>query len=158
MYGQTGTLSKEGDVNVITFRRSIKASPERVWKALTTEDGLTSWLAVSAAVDGRKGGAVAIEFDDDQRVNGTITVWDPTTAFAHTWVIDGTFPSDVRYTLEAAGEGTELTLVHTGLPDEMCGGYTPGWHAFTARLAARLEGEAVPDWLTIFEQVSPRYA
>jgi uncharacterized protein YndB with AHSA1/START domain len=157
MYGDTGTLSREGDVNVITFRRSLNATPWRVWEALTTGDGLTSWLAVSASVDAREGGSVEIEFDDDQKVSGTITQWDPTSHFAHTWVINGAVASDVRYSLEPLGEGTELTLVHTGLPDEMCGGYTPGWHAFTARLAAQLNGEAVPDWLTIFEEVAPAY-
>ena len=55
MSGETGTLSKEGDVNVITFRRSLNAAPERVWDALTTEEGIISWLAVAAKVQGRKG-------------------------------------------------------------------------------------------------------
>ena len=89
MFGETGTLARDGDVNVITFRRSLDASPERVWEALTTEKGLTSWLAVSAKVDGREGGDIAIEFDDGQAVSGTISRWDPTCQFAHTWVING---------------------------------------------------------------------
>jgi uncharacterized protein YndB with AHSA1/START domain len=157
MFGETGTLSKEGDVNVITFRRSLNAAPERVWDALTTEEGITSCLAVAAKVEGRKGGAVEIEFDADQAVDGIITRWDPTSHFAHTWVINAAIPSDVQYSLEPAGEGTELTLIHTGLPDEMCGGYTPGWHAYLARLAAEVEGSDVPEWLNVFEQVAPAY-
>ena len=157
MFGDTGTLTRNDDVNVITFRRSLNAPPERVWEALTTQEGITSWLAVSAKVDGRKGGAVEIEFDDDQMVDGIITRWDPTSHFAHTWIINGEFPSDVRYTLAPVGEGTELTLVHTGLPDEMCAGYTPGWHTFMVRLAAALDGEVVPDWRTVFEAVAPAY-
>jgi uncharacterized protein YndB with AHSA1/START domain len=157
MFGDTGTLTKDGAVNVITFRRSLNAPPERVWEALTTKDGITSWLAVSAKVDGRKGGAVEIEFDADQTVDGTITQWDPTDHFAHTWVINREIPSDVQYTLTPIDQGTELTLVHSGLPDEMCGGYTPGWHAYLARLATSLEGDAVPDWLTVFEAVAPAY-
>ena len=157
MFGETGTLAKDGDVNVITFRRSLDASPERVWEALTTEKGLTSWLAVSAKVDGRKGGDIAIEFDDGQEVSGTISRWDPTSQFAHTWVINGEISSDVTYALAATGGRTELTLVHTGLPDAMCEGYTPGWHAFLARLAADLEGGSVPEWLTVFEEVAPAY-
>ncbi len=157
MYGETGTLSKVDDVNVITFRRSLNAAPERVWEALTTGDGLMSWLAVSASVDGREGGAVEIEFDDDQKVSGTITRWEPTSNFAHTWIINGEVESDLQYSLTPTDGGTDLTLIHTGLPDETCGGYTPGWHAFTSRLAARLDGESVPDWLTVFGQVAPSY-
>lgn len=157
MFGQSGTLTKEGDVNVITFQRSLDAPPERVWEALTTQEGITSWLAVSAKVDGRDGGDVEIEFDDDQTVSGIITRWDPNSHFDHTWVINATITSDVAYSLTPLGEGTELMLVHTGLPDEMCAGYTPGWHAFLARLAAELEGSSVPEWQTVFEQVAPAY-
>ena len=157
MFGETGTLAKDGDVNVITFRRSLDASPERVWEALTTERGLTSWLAVSAKVDGRQGGDIEIEFDDDQEVSGTISRWDPTTHFAHTWIINDEISSEVAYALTATGGGTDLMLVHTGLPDEMCRGYTPGWHSFLARLAADLEGGSVPEWLTVFEEVAPAY-
>ena len=157
MFGHSGTLTKDGDVNVITFRRSLGAPPARVWEALTTEYGITSWLAVSAKVDGQEGGAIAIEFDADQTVAGTITRWDPISRFAHTWVINGAIPSDVQYSLAPSGNGTELTLIHSGLPDEMCGGYTPGWHAYMARLAAEVEGSSVPDWITVFEQVSPAY-
>jgi uncharacterized protein YndB with AHSA1/START domain len=157
MFGETGTLAKEGDVNVITFRRSLNASPEQVWQAITTEKGLTSWLAVSAKVDGREGGDIAIEFDDGQVVSGTISRWDPTTQFAHTWIINSETSSDVVYALTSTGGGTQLTLVHTGLPDEMCGGYTPGWHAFLARLSAEVEGGSVPEWLTVFEEVAPAY-
>jgi uncharacterized protein YndB with AHSA1/START domain len=157
MFGETGTLAKDGDVNVITFRRSLGASPERVWKALTTEKGLTSWLAVSATVDGREGGAIAIEFDADQTVSGKISRWDPTTRFAHPWIINDAISSEVAYALTPTGSGTKLTMVHTGLPNEMCGGYTPGWHAYMARLAAEVEGGSVPEWLTVFEEVAAAY-
>ena len=158
MYGDTGTLKKVDDINVITFRRSLNASPDKVWEAITTADGLTSWLAVSAAVDGREGGAVEIEFDDDERVSGTITRWDPTSSFAHTWLINGEVESDLEYSLTPTDRGTDIMLVHTGLPDEMCGGYTPGWHAFLERLTAQIAGEDAPDWLTVFEAAAPLYA
>jgi uncharacterized protein YndB with AHSA1/START domain len=157
MFGETGTLAKLDGVNVITFRRELKARPERVWEALTTADGITSWLAVSASVDGRPGGSVAIEFEDDQSVTGEITRWDPTSRFAHTWVINGAIESDLEYTLEGVGDTTMLTLVHSGLPDEICGGYTPGWHAFVTRLGALMEGNSLPEWMTVFEEVAPAY-
>lgn len=157
MFGDTGRVSKNGDVNVITFQRELNAPPARVWEALTTEDGITSWLAVSARIDGRKGGNVRIKFDDDQEVSGAITQWDPTSRFAHTWVIDEANASEVEYTLESVGDTTQLTLVHTGLSDEMRIGYTPGWHTFMVRLEAHLKGEIVPEWLAVFEKVAPEY-
>ncbi|MFV1999184.1 MAG: SRPBCC domain-containing protein [Acidimicrobiia bacterium] len=135
----------------------LNAPRDRVWEALTTEDGITSWLAVSASVDGCQGGNIEIQFDADQIVTGTITEWDPTSRFAHTWIINGAVPSDVLYSLVPTSGGTELTLVHTGLPDEMCGGYTPGWHAYMARLVAVTEGAVVPEWLTVFEEIAPQY-
>jgi hypothetical protein len=33
----------------------------------------------------------------------------------------------------------------------------PGWHAFLARLDARLTGAELPDWDTVFGAVAPAY-
>ena len=158
MYGPVGTLTKEADVNVITFSRTFPAPPERVWNALTTVDGITSWLAPTASIDARAGGSIEFEFDAENSVSGEITQFDPFSHLAHTWIINGEVPSAVRYELSTVDGGTELTLIHTALPDEMCGGYTPGWHAYMARLDASLQGIDLPDWMAVFEQVAPSYA
>lgn len=42
MYGPTGRLTNQAGTNVITFVRTFNASPEHVWNALTTADGITS--------------------------------------------------------------------------------------------------------------------
>ncbi|MGI9667840.1 MAG: SRPBCC domain-containing protein [Acidimicrobiia bacterium] len=157
MHGPRGTLTQEAGVNVITFQRSYAAAPERVWDALTTVDGITSWLAPDAAIDAVQGGIVRLRFDDDNEVTGTITLWDPYTDFEHEWIINGSVMSHVRYTLAAVAGGTELTLTHRGLPDEMSGGYTPGWHAYCARLDASIGGTEMPDWLDVFQSVAEIY-
>ena len=38
----------------------IDADPERVWRALTTDDGLAPWMGDGATVDPRPGGLVAM--------------------------------------------------------------------------------------------------
>ena len=157
-FGPLGSLARDGDANVITFQRAFAAPPSRVWKALTTADGIMSWLGTEASVDARLGGEVSIRFDDQQLVTGTITTWDPTSRFAHGWLINGEHDSHLEYELSENDGSTVLTLTHTGLPDEMCGGYTPGWHAFLARLDARLSGTSLPDWETVFGAVVEAYA
>jgi uncharacterized protein YndB with AHSA1/START domain len=158
MYGPLGTLTNEAGTNVITFTRMFNAPPDQVWEALTTVEGITSWLAFEAAIDARAGGSVEISFDGDQIVTGTITQWNPHSDFAHTWIINGEIPSAVRYQLEPTGGGTTLTLIHSQLPDDMVGGYTPGWHAYMARLTAVIEAVDIPEWMTVFETVAPDYA
>ena len=43
------------------FERRLRHSPERVWKALTTGEGLACWLA-EADIDLRPGGAMELNF------------------------------------------------------------------------------------------------
>lgn len=158
MYGPLGSLDKTADGNVITFNRTLPAPPEKVWEALTTSDGVMAWLAPIASIDARSGGAVEIEFDDENTVTGEITQFDPYSRFAHTWIINGEVPSAVSWELVPEGAGTALTLIHTQLPDEMVGGYTPGWHAFMARLDAMLAGQPLPDFMDVVGSVASSYS
>lgn len=153
-----GMLTKDAGDNVITFVRSFPDPPERVWRALATADGIEAWLAPTATIDPRLGGSVEMRFDAENAVSGTITTWDPYTTLAHTWVINDEARSELRYELTPSEHGTELRLVHRKLPDEMCGGYTPGWHAYLTRLGAALAGDEPPEWADVFGEVSPLYA
>ena len=156
-HGPAGTLTREDDVPVITFTRRFAADPATVWEALTTAAGLESWLVERATVVPGADGSIDMEFDADNRVTGRITIWEPTTRFAHEWIINDEFPSEITYELTPSDSGTELLLVHRGLPDEMAGGYTPGWHAFMVRLDAHMAGSDVPAWDGVFAEVMPQY-
>ena len=90
-------------------------------------------------------------------MTGRITEWEPHTRFAHEWIINDEFPSEVSYELAPTTGGTELRLVHHGLPVEMTGGYTPGWQAFLIRLDARLTGQVVPSWDDLFAALVEEY-
>ena len=90
-------------------------------------------------------------------MTGEITVWNPHSELAHTWVINGEIPSELTYRLSPVDNGTTLTLVHRKLPDEMAGGYTPGWHAFLDRLDQALAGREPDTWDDLFADLMPMY-
>ena len=56
-FGPLGSLTKEDDVNVITFQRRFAAAPAAVWEAIATGDGLAAWLSIEASVEPELDGA-----------------------------------------------------------------------------------------------------
>lgn len=151
-----GTLSLDGAETVITFERSFSVAPTRLWKALATAEGLSKWLA-DGTIEEREGGSVRFEFDGDQTVTGEILTWDPPSALSYTWNINGEIPSRVDFSIEETQSGSTLTLTHTGLPEEMASGYTPGWHAYLDRLDQVTAGSPVSSWDDLFAAAAPRY-
>jgi uncharacterized protein YndB with AHSA1/START domain len=100
---------------------NIATNPRSVWNALTTADGLTSWLVDEARVDARKGGRVVWtqEGDDGSPVqgHGTILKWRPTASLEITWDKGGGFPmAGCRIAFQVARDGSEtrLALVLSG--------------------------------------------
>ena len=67
----------------------IATGPRKVWKALTTVDGLTSWLVDDARIDARKGGRVIWVGEDDDgnplEERGQILKWRPTSHLEIGW-------------------------------------------------------------------------
>ena len=156
MTAPLGTLTHEGTDSVITFTRTYPVSADRLWEAIATEEGLAGWLA-PGTFHGWENGTLELEFGNDQTVAGVVTVWNPYEELSHTWVINGEIPSELTYMLDESDGSTTLTLVHRKLPDEMAGGYTPGWHAFLDRLDQALAGREPDSWDDLFAELLPRY-
>ncbi len=103
----------------------IAAPPRAVWKALTTAEGLKSWLVDEARVEPRSGGRVvwAYHGDDDDMIEGRgmIHTWRPTSHFEIAWDRNGEFPgreTRVLFKLARDGDETRLSLVQSGPPVE----------------------------------------
>lgn len=115
-----GTCRRIEDGWEIRFERRLRHSPERVWKALTTPEGLACWLA-EADIEAEPGGRMELNFrqpDNDfmpdvpekRRQSNEVLVVQPFTRFEHTF---GSNPASiVSWRLEPDGDGTHLTLVH----------------------------------------------
>jgi uncharacterized protein YndB with AHSA1/START domain len=125
----------------VVFHRHYRASPDRVWAALTTPEWLADWFA-EARVDLRVGGTLSLDWGGDNQADMKITVCDPPRSLAWVWQLGGS-DTLVRFDLMAEASGCALTLTHTGLT-KASGGVRAGWHAHLEALPDALEGRATP--------------
>jgi uncharacterized protein YndB with AHSA1/START domain len=95
----------------------LDAPPERVWDAIATGDGLSSWFLPSD-VEEREGGAVAFHMGDTSS-EGTVTGWDPPRrlVYEEDWAAlmgkdpDALSPLTSEFLVEARSGGTCVVRV-----------------------------------------------
>ena len=125
--------------------------PAKVWAALTTAEGLSSWFGHEAAIDPRPGGAARMTWDNGFRVEMRVERVEEPFVFGFTWQLHE-LPDDdprrtyVEFTLEPARTGTRLTVVETGfaqLPADVHGkeydSHVQGWASELGELASYLD-------------------
>jgi uncharacterized protein YndB with AHSA1/START domain len=97
----------------------VPGTPEQVWNAIATGQGITGWF-VPTKVEERVGGAFELDFGPGMGVaTGEVTVWEPPTRFVH--LGSGGSGSQLAYEwqVEAHGGGTCLVrLVTSGFLTE----------------------------------------
>ncbi|RDU98721.1 SRPBCC family protein [Trinickia dinghuensis] len=103
-------VQKDGDKWTLVVVRELRHSPEKVWVALTDPASLREWAPYDADESLAAVGPVKLS-----------TVGAPTPTVSDTYVTRADAPSvleyrwgnnDMRWTLEARGAGTRLTLWH----------------------------------------------
>jgi len=133
--------------NVVELQIRLGASPEEVFPYLTVAERYILWQGVKAELDPRPGGVFRVWMDANSVARGEFVEVESPRRVVFTWGWegnDGVPPGSttVELTLENDGEGTVLTLRHTGLPDgEAAAMHDEGWRFFTERLAATVRGE-----------------
>ena len=152
-----GTVTNFEESATVRFERLIDQSPETVWEALVKPELLAEWLA-PATFDGFAGGSVALDFDEDQKVTGTVLVWEPPSVLEYSWTFTGESDSMLRFELTAVESGTRLVLEHRLLPPDQAVGYGAGWHAHLDILEATVMGSEPADWDERFNAVLGNYA
>ena len=145
----------------ITRTVHIKATPDRVWAAITRSDLITQWLGNKADLpDLRVGAAGVFGFEGYGEFPVRIDEYDEPAVFAFTW---GTPPApregepsnmtpqnstQVRFTLVPDGDATILSVVESGFgllsrdPIEAMNSNRQGWTDELDELVAYLEGSA----------------
>lgn len=137
----------------VTLVRRIKASPPRVWAAITRPEQMIQWWGpdagptLSAQADVRPGGRFSIVFrllnGDEHNPTGVYreVVREKKLVFTWEWPGAPERESLVTFRLEPFDGGVELTLIHEQLPDEETReSHAAGWCGLLDKLPVFLEG------------------
>jgi uncharacterized protein YndB with AHSA1/START domain len=100
---------------------NIAVSPRVVWRALTTEEGVTSWWVDQARLDARPGGRLVLTSvgDDGQPVEerGMFHEVRPTRKVEIAWDSVSPAPTKgtrIEFLIARDGDETRLSVVHSG--------------------------------------------
>jgi uncharacterized protein YndB with AHSA1/START domain len=143
----------EGDAVVVRLR--LEQPPEVVFDFFVDPAKLVRWIGIGAELDPRPGGRFRFEVAPGEYCEGRyVDVVRPSrVVFTWGWTdpVMGVPPgsSQVAVDLVADAAGTEVTLVHSGLPsDDARLLHDDGWARFTARLVAVSAGSEPPAYPT----------
>jgi uncharacterized protein YndB with AHSA1/START domain len=124
----------------------IRASPERVGRAITDPAWLTRWLADAASLTPRKGGRYSLGWTGGPTHTGTLADFVRGSRIAFNWSWPGVALRGTRFQLSVrpSGRGTLLELEHTGFPRQarwvdLFAGAEWGWEYFAMNLKSVLE-------------------
>ncbi|WP_051639858.1 SRPBCC domain-containing protein [Cellulomonas sp. URHE0023] len=145
----------------VTRTVHIKATPDRVWAAITRPDLITQWLGTKADLPELRVGAMGVfGFEGYGEFPVRIDEYDEPVVFAFTWgtppaprdgepaVLTPQNSTQVRYTLVPDGDSTILSVVESGFgllsrdPVEAMRSNRQGWTDELDELVAYLEGSA----------------
>jgi len=156
----------DGQHATLTFRRTYQHTPQHVWEAIATPEGLRGWLmCTQAVIDGRVGGRIeTVSGPAGYRSSGTIRAWEPPRLLEYEWNVAPVpeMPRGeraiFRYQLTPDGDATHLLVTYRRITRQTARGFLPGLHAFLDRLDAQLDAHPLPDWHQRFAAARSEYA
>jgi uncharacterized protein YndB with AHSA1/START domain len=132
------------DRTVVEQTLRIDAHPETVWRYWTEPEPMADWWGAAAELDPRPGGVCVVEMGGGAVMRGEYLElvphqrivfrfgWDPTEG-APDIAPRSTL---VEVTLTRDGDGTILSLRHTGLPTALTAEHEAGWGHLLPLLAS----------------------
>jgi uncharacterized protein YndB with AHSA1/START domain len=128
----------------IEIEKEVDATPDAVWEAITTDEGLRRWFPLDAKVEAGEGGSVWLSWGPGCEGEAPIHMWDPGRRFGWTESYgDDAVGRPIRVAVDFHIEGREGTtvvrLVQSGLSanadwDEMYDALVDGWTYFMFNL------------------------
>jgi activator of HSP90 ATPase len=123
--------SEIGMKNGFTLSEVFNAKPSDIYKAWLSSKGHSAMTGSAAIVDGRIGGKFTVW---DGYISGSTLDLTPDQRIVQTWRTSE-FPDDapdsrLEISLEEAGNGTKLTLIHSDMPEDQVESYRQGWEDF----------------------------
>lgn len=132
------------------FEIEVRATPEEVWRSLTTTEGLASWFGTRAEVDARIHGERVVGWGEDVEIRGRITDLDPLKRLRVVYLADGEEVGAEEWLITTDGTTTRLTLINSmadeGIDDweGFYGDMRRGWRLFLASLRHGLDEATTP--------------
>ena len=148
-----GRLTRSGELWRLTFTRRLAHPQEKVWRAVTDPDEMTSWFPDRMVGDRRAGAKLRFVTSGDDGFDGELLVFDPPAVMELMWGVDR-----LRIELAPDGDGTLLTLTDTFGELGKAARDGAGWHECLDRLAGTLDGQPPVERGRRFAEVHPRYA
>ena len=135
----------------LRMERTFRASPERLFHHLTDAKSVVLWwgpegMTVGAhKLDLTEPGPWSMAITDPSgramEMSGTVLAVDPPRSVELTMMVPGTgVESTVRLEVAAEGTGSKLTLIQSGITDEMIAWGQRGWVGPLNRLAGLADG------------------
>lgn len=130
----------------------IAADPAIVFAFFTDADKMTRWMGVRCNLEPKSGGVYLVDVNHKNVARGEFEEVTPNSrlVFSFGWEggILGVTPgsSRIEIDLEPKDNGTQLSFVHSGLPEAAVGPHTEGWTHYHGRLAiVAAGGDPGPD-------------
>jgi uncharacterized protein YndB with AHSA1/START domain len=125
----------------------VRASPKKVFRAITEPKRLTRWLCDTAELSPRKGGRFSLGWTDGPTHQGKLLefVRGRSVTFGWTWPgLDEVPVTRFKLSVEPKGKGTLLRVTHAGIPSgekwtDLYAGAVWGWTYFAMNLKSVLE-------------------
>lgn len=141
------------------FEVLIDASPEEVWRCLTTADGLASWFGTWAEIDTRIDGDRVIGWGDGFAMTGKVTDLEPGRRLRVVYLAEEDEVGAEEWLIAREGGVTRLTLINS-MSDEgvedwegFYGDIRRGWKIFMTSLQFALEEAVAPGRTAICEHI-----
>ena len=145
MVSVNGSLTDGPDGATVTMSVASEFAPERLWQAMTEPARLADWLG---KLDGAfmPGQDYELTFTDGHghAVRGTTEDATAPHRLALRWTLDDHPATRVVVDLtDRGGEGTDVTLTHSGVPAEHAVSYATAWQTHLEFLSRYLHGRLV---------------
>jgi len=137
----------------LRMERTFRASPERLFRYLTDAKSVAGWwgpegMTVGASrLDLGRPGPWSMALSDPSgramEMSGTVISVDPPRGLELTMIVPGTgVESTVRLEVKPQGTGSQLTLIQSGISDEMIAWGQRGWIGPLNRLTVMADAGA----------------
>lgn len=149
------TLAKDGKRPAVRVERRYDHPIERVWRAVTSREGLAQWFPHGVEFELRPGGAARYGEEGEEAVEGRVLEVQEPSRLVFTWDTD-----QLTFDLSTDGDGTVFVLTHEF--DDLGGAasFATGWEQCLVALRAGLDGVDAPapdDGVDRHEQLAERF-